>query len=112
MEYYVTFANDTEDPQGKGEKSPIPRTRCPPKLDWMAVILYSVGSGCGLFAIGFISYFLLINVKDYMELRDFEKNQKGIWDKGDVMEAEMRNSAPQWRKSLRSRLSVKFSNQH
>ena len=103
INYYVSFVNSETG-------SPVPSIRCQSKLDWMKVIIYSVGSGCGLFAIGFISYFILVNVKDYMELREFEKDRKGIWDKGDVMEAEMRKSGGQWRKSIRNRLSVKFTN--
>ena len=93
-------------------QAPQPSRRCPKTLDWMKVILISVGSGCGLFAIGFISYFVVVNVKDYRELREFKKNQKEIWDDGTcVMEPDMSKNPSVRKKSLRNRVSVRFSNQ-
>ena len=104
VNYYVKYA------EGRGEEAE-PVTQCHQTLDWMQVILISVGSGCGLFAIGFITYFVVVNVKDYMELKAFRKARKGIWNSENVVEPGMRKSSDsQKRKSVRNRLSVKFSN--
>ena len=105
VHYYVQFSQGRDQDQ-----DPEPVVQCHQTLDWMKVILISVGSGCGLFAIGFIAYFVVVNVKDYMELRDFKKKQDKIWNSEFVVEPEMRKSDPQKRKSVRNRLSVKFSN--
>ena len=101
VHYYVQYSGDG------GDLEPV--IQCRETLDWMMVILISVGSGCGLFAIGFITYFVVVNVKDYMELRDFKKKQDKIWASEGVVEPEMRKSESQKKKSVRNRLSVKFS---
>ena len=102
--YYVQYA---EGRKGEGLE---PILQCPQTVDWLKVILISVGSGCGLFAIGFIVYFVVVNLKDYLELRDFKKKQDKIWSSEFVVEPEMSKSDSQKRKSVRNRLSVKFSN--
>ena len=101
--YYVQYSEERE---GEGLE---PVIQCPQTLDWMKVILISVGSGCGLFAIGFIVYFVVVNLKDYLELRDFKKKQEELWDTDNIYEPALRKSDSQKRKSVRNRLSVKFS---
>ena len=101
VHYYVQFSDIQEGDQ------PEPVVQCPQTLDWMQVILFSVGGGCGLFAIGFITYFVVINLKDYLEVRSFRNQKKDIWASENVVEPEMRKSEK--RKSIRNRLSVKFS---
>ena len=101
VHYYVQYSKSKE-----GE-IPEPVLQCPQTLDWMMVLMISVGSGCGLFALGFITYFVVINVKDYLEVRAFRKMQKEAWEGGgEVKDANMRKSDK--RKSLRNRMSVKF----
>ena len=101
VHYYVQYS------ERKEGGFPEPVIQCPQTLDWMKVILISVGSGCGLFAIGFITYFVVINLKDYLEVRSFRSQKKDIWASENVVEPEMRKSEK--RKSVRNRLSVKFS---
>ena len=105
VHYYVQYS------ERKEGRFPEPVIQCPQTLDWMKVILISVGSGCGLFAIGFITYFVVINVKDYMEVRSFRGKQQNIWTEENVVEPGMRNSDSQKKKSVRNRMSVKFSNE-
>ena len=100
VNYYVQYSERRE-----GEE-PAPVIQCQQTLDWMQVILISVGCGCGLFAIGFIVYFVVVNLKDYMELREFKKKQKNIWESDGVVEPEMRKSEK--RKSVRKSLTFKF----
>ena len=54
IHYYVRYSE--EKGEGGRRKKPGPVIQCQKTLDWMKVILISVGSGCGLFAIGFIAY--------------------------------------------------------
>ena len=100
VHYYVQYSKSKE-----GE-IPEPVLQCPQTLDWMMVLMISVGSGCGLFALGFITYFVVINVKDYLEVKAFRNMQKEAWKTGTVNEVDMRKSDK--RKSLRNRMSVKF----
>ena len=98
--YYVQYS------EGREGDGPEPVIQCQQTVDWMQVILISVGSGCGLFAIGFIVYFFVVNLKDYMELREFKKKQQHIWESDGVVEPEMRKSEK--RKSVRKSLTFKF----
>ena len=103
VHFYVEYLKTADN------QKPQPSLRCPETLDWMKVILISVGSGCGLFAAGFITYFVVVNVKDYRELREFMKNQKETWRPENVVEPDLKKSMTKKKKSLRNRMSVKFS---
>lgn len=59
-----------------------------------------------LFLIGFISYCVVMNIKDRQELKEFMKMREGVWAEGDVASNNLFKSIRKSvRKSIRPRES-------
>ena len=78
-------------------------------------VLSGLGAGGAallLFFIGFISYCVVMNIRDRRELRHYMKTREAVWQEGDVASSNLFKSIRKSvRKSLRPRESkVSFQN--
>eukprot|EP00092_Neocalanus_flemingeri_P029584 GFUD01032130.1.p1 GENE.GFUD01032130.1~~GFUD01032130.1.p1 ORF type:complete len:633 (-),score=138.33 GFUD01032130.1:106-2004(-) len=82
-----------------------PQLICPSKVN-MALLMGSAGgAGLFLFIVGFLSYCIVINMRDRKEYKKFEEDNKGVWAEGNVKGNKLHKEKSSMRQSIRNRIS-------
>jgi len=91
---YVTFDN-TERPQ----------LLCPEKINMGLLMGSAGGAGLFLFIVGFLSFCIVINIRDRREYKRFIAEQEEVWGQGNVHGNKLHKERSSMRQSIRNRMS-------
>lgn len=82
-----------------------PQLLCPTKVN-MALLMGSAGgAGLFLFIIGFLTFCIVINMRDRKEYKRFMAEQEEVWGKGDVKGNKLHKEKSSMRQSIKNRMS-------
>jgi len=82
-----------------------PQLLCPTKIN-MALLMGSAGgAGLFLFIIGFLTFCIVINMRDRKEYKRFMAEQEEVWGKGDVKGNKLHKEKSSMRQSIKNRMS-------
>jgi len=91
---YVTF-----------DSTDRPQLLCPEKLNMGLLMGSAGGAGLFLFIVGFLSFCIVINIRDRREYKRFIAEQNEVWGQGNVHGNKLHKERSSMRQSIRNRMS-------
>ena len=82
-----------------------PVIQCPEKIDMTLLMGSAGGAGLFLFLIGFLSFCIVINLRDRREYKRFIAEQEEVWGKGNVKGNKLHKEKSSMRQSIKNRMS-------